>query len=164
MDFQIQLKHELEDARQRTFNDTQFICEVQRVVNFIEEEIIKYIKRNSASDNTKVRFSYIPEFIPASKELFPRSIIYSPNFESKIENTIYNRSVPDHLRNDAKHDISYPKIAFIATPKFYNTLMKELTKAGIYLTESNPKRGYLIFTWKQILPNENDLLLKVEES
>ena len=149
MNFQLQLNHELEDARQRTFNDTQFICEVQRVVTFIEEEIIKYIRRKSTSDNTKVRFSYIPEYIPASKELFPRSVLYSPNFECKIENVIYNHSVPNTMRNDAKHDISYPKIAFIATPKFYNTLMFELQKNGIYLSESNPKRGYLEFSWRR---------------
>lgn len=160
MNFQVQLKHELENARHRTFNDTQFICEVQRVADFIKEEIIKYIKRKSAEDNAKVRFSYIPEYIPASNELFPRSVIYSPNFECKIENTIYNRSVAT-MRNDMKFDISYPKIAFIATPKFYNTLMQELTKSGIYLSESNTKRGYLVFTWKLILPNENDLLLKI---
>ena len=65
------------------------------------------------------------------------------------------------MRNDAKHDISYPKIAFIATPKFYNALMKELTKNGIYLSESNTKRGYLEFTWKLILKNEDDLLIKI---
>lgn len=163
MNFQLQLNHELENARQRTFNDTQFICEVQRVVTFIEEEIIKYIKRNSASDNSKVRFSYIPEYIPASNELFPRSVLYSPNFECKIENVIYNQSIPTTMRNDAKHDISYPKIAFIATPKFYNALMKELTKNGIYLSESNTKRGYLEFTWKLILKNEDDLLIKIGE-